>query len=238
MTIGIRSCLAQEMKARRKYRVSQEYARVSCQPVSSENWIRRPIRSMILTMRQTTFVIFYFVLICLGASACSKSSTAQEDTSSKEFDPEARLIELGIELPEPPQPVANYVNGVRTGNLIFLAGKGPKRADGSEITGKLGADVTIEQGYEGARLTAINQLAVLKYMLGDLRKVKRVVKVLGMVNSAPDFVEQPAVVNGFSDLIVDVFGDRGKHARAAVGMASLPRGQAVEIEMIVEVEDQ
>lgn len=154
------------------------------------------------------------------------------------FDPEERLRELGIRLPEPPQPVANYVNGVRTGNLIFLAGKGPRRADGTEITGKLGKDVTIEQGYEGARLTAINQLAVLKHMLGDLRKVKRIVKVLGMVNSDPSFVQQPKVINGFSDLMVAVFGERGRHARAAVGMASLPRGQAVEIEMIVEVEDR
>jgi enamine deaminase RidA (YjgF/YER057c/UK114 family) len=153
------------------------------------------------------------------------------------YDPEARLKTLGIELPMPAKPVANYVNGVRTGNLIFLAGKGPRMADGREITGKLGGDVSIEQGYEAARLTAINQLAVLKDMLGDLRKVKRVVKVLGMVNSEPDFVQQPAVINGFSDLIVEVFGERGRHARAAVGMASLPRGQAVEIEMIVEVED-
>jgi enamine deaminase RidA (YjgF/YER057c/UK114 family) len=161
---------------------------------------------------------------------------AQLATGTQDYDPEARLQELGIELPAPPAPVANYVNGVRTGNLIFLAGKGPKRADGSEITGKLGAGVSIEEGYEGARLTAINQLAVLKDMLGDLGKVKRVVKVLGMVNSTPDFVEQPAVINGFSDLIVEVFGERGKHARAAVGMTSLPRGQAVEIEMIVEVE--
>jgi enamine deaminase RidA (YjgF/YER057c/UK114 family) len=153
------------------------------------------------------------------------------------YNPEARLQELGIELPMPPKPVANYVNGVRTGNLIFLAGKGPKRADGSEVTGKLGAGVSIDEGYAAARLTAINQLAVLKDMLGDLRKVKRVVKVLGMVNSDPDFIQQPAVINGFSDLIVEVFGDRGRHARAAVGMASLPRGQAVEIEMIVEIED-
>ena len=129
------------------------------------------------------------------------------------------------------------MNGVRTGGRIFLAGKGPKRADGSEITGKLGAGVSIEQGYEAARLTAINQLAVLKDMLGDLKKVKRIVKVLGMVNSDPEFVEQPKVINGFSDLMVAVFGDRGRHARAAVGMASLPRGQAVEIELIVEVED-
>jgi enamine deaminase RidA (YjgF/YER057c/UK114 family) len=162
---------------------------------------------------------------------------AQSGGGENAFDPEARLVELGIELPNAPQPVANYVNGVRTGNLIFLAGKGPKRTDGAEIIGKLGANLSIEEGYEGARLTAINQLAVLKEMLGDLSKVKRVVKVLGMVNSDPEFVEQPAVINGFSDLMVDVFGERGRHARAAVGMASLPRGQAVEIEMIVEVED-
>ncbi|NNF28375.1 MAG: RidA family protein, partial [Gemmatimonadetes bacterium] len=158
-------------------------------------------------------------------------AAAQEQS----YDPEARLVELGIELPEPLTPVANYVNGVQTGNLIFLAGKGPKRADGSEIQGKLGADITIEEGYEAARLTAINQLSVLKAMLGDLSRVVRVVKVLGMVNSDPDFVEQPAVINGFSDLIVQVFGDRGRHARAAVGMASLPRGQSVEIELVVEV---
>jgi L-ascorbate metabolism protein UlaG (beta-lactamase superfamily)/enamine deaminase RidA (YjgF/YER057c/UK114 family) len=151
------------------------------------------------------------------------------------YDPEARLAHLGIELPDPPSPVANYVNGVQAGNLIFLAGKGPKRADGTEVHGKLGADLTIEEGYEAARLTAINQLAVLKAMLGDLSRVVRVVKVLGMVNSDPAFVDQPAVINGFSDLIVEVFGERGRHARAAVGMASLPRGQAVEIELVVEV---
>lgn len=151
--------------------------------------------------------------------------------------PEERLAQLGIELPAAPDPVANYVNGVRTGNLIFLAGKGPRRADGTEVSGKLGADLTIAQGYEAARLTAINQLAVLKEMIGDLDRVVRIVKVLGMVNSDPAFVDQPAVINGFSDLMVEVFGERGRHARAAVGMASLPRGQAVEIEMVVEVRD-
>lgn len=171
------------------------------------------------------------------ALPCLLASAAQGQSAEEGFAPEARLKQLGIELPAAPSPVANYVNGVRTGNLIFLAGKGPKRADGTEIIGKLGADVSIEQGYEAARLTAINQLAVLKEMLGDLSKVQRVVKVLGMVNSDPEFVQQPAVINGFSDLIVEVFGARGRHARAAVGMASLPRGQAVEIEMIVEVQD-
>ncbi|HSG46480.1 MAG TPA: RidA family protein [Longimicrobiales bacterium] len=151
------------------------------------------------------------------------------------YDPEARLAELGIVLPAAPEPVANYVNGVRTGNLIFLAGKGPRWPDGRELRGKLGAEVSIQEGYEGARQTAINQLAVLKEMLGNLDRVVRIVKVLGMVNSAPDFVEQPAVLNGFSDLMVEVFGERGRHARAAVGMASLPRGQSVEVEMVVEV---
>ncbi|WP_029447560.1 RidA family protein [Cellulophaga baltica] len=155
----------------------------------------------------------------------------------KEYDPEQRLRELNITLPSPPNPVANYVNGVQTGNLIFLAGKGPRYADGTEMTGKLGLDVSIDQGYEGARLTAINQIAVLKYMLGDLKKVKRIVKVLAFVNSEPAFVAQPKVINGFSDLMVAVFGERGIHARAAIGVATLPRAQAVEIEVIVEVYD-
>ena len=188
-------------------------------------------------MKKTHFPAVRAALLLTLATALLTLANAQAAADEDTYDPEARLKELGIELPEPPNPVANYVNGVRTGNLIFLAGKGPKRADGTEIIGKLGAGVSIEEGYEGARLTAINQLAVLKDMLGDLSKVKRVVKVLGMVNSDPDFVEQPAVINGFSDLIVAVFGERGRHARAAVGMASLPRGQAVEIEMIVEVAD-
>ena len=160
-----------------------------------------------------------------------------DNISPKEYDPENKLKELAVELPSPPEPVANYVNGVRTGNLIFLAGKGPKKPDGTEITGKLGAGVSIETGYEAARLAAINQLAVLKQMLGNLNRVTRVVKVLSMVNSDPNFKDQPKVINGFSDLIVDVFGQRGLHARSAVGMASLPREQAVEVEMIVEVKD-
>ncbi len=175
---------------------------------------------------------------------CQPSSQEQEPASAKTLeaqaqaqDVEAKIQSLGIELPEVGAPVANYVNTVRTGNLIFTAGKGPLQSDGNYITGKLGADLTIEQGYEAARLTAIQQLAALKAELGDLNKVKRVVKVLGMVNSAPDFADQPKVVNGFSDLMVEVFGDRGKHARSAVGMGALPSNIAVEIEMIVEVED-
>lgn len=158
---------------------------------------------------------------------------AQAETN---YDPEAKLKSLGIELPQAASPVANYVNSVRTGNLVFLAGKGPKKADGEYITGKVGQDLTIEQGYDAARLTAIAQLAVLKAELGNLNKVKRIVKVTGMVNCTPDFTNQPEVINGFSDLMVKVFGEKGKHARAAVGMGSLPRNIAVEIEAVVEVE--
>ncbi|MEM1321410.1 MAG: RidA family protein [Bacteroidota bacterium] len=153
------------------------------------------------------------------------------------YDPEAKLQELGIELPQPSSPVANYVNAVRTGNLIFLAGKGPKMADGKYIQGKVGADLTEEQGYAAARRVAELQLGVLKAELGNLNKVKRIVKVLGMVNATPEFTNHPEVINGFSDLMVEVFGERGKHARAAVGMGSLPRNIAVEIEAIVEVEE-
>ncbi len=171
------------------------------------------------------------LLLFLGLSY-SISLVAQPET----YDPEARLKELGITLPTAATPVANYVNAVRVGNLLFLAGKGPSRPEGGYITGKVGVDLSIEQGYEAARLTGIAQLAVLKAELGDLKKVKRIVKVLGMVNCSPDFANQPEVINGYSDLMVQVFGDRGKHARSAVGMIALPRNMAVEVEMIVEVE--
>jgi len=175
------------------------------------------------------------IIVLTMFTGCVQVEESTESDSN--YNPEERLRELNITLPTPPQPVANYVNGVRAGNLIFLAGKGPKYPDGRELTGKLGGNITIDQGYEGARQTAINQLSVLKEMLGDLNKVKRIVKVLGLVNSSPNFIEQPKVVNGFSDLMVDVFGEKGKHARAAVGVNSLPRGQAVEIELVVEVYD-
>lgn len=152
-------------------------------------------------------------------------------------DAETRLKEKGIVLAAPGKPVANYVNAVRVGNLLFLAGKGPTKADGTNITGKVGKDLTIEQGYEAAKLTAINHLSVLKAELGSLNKVKRVVKVLGMVNCTDDFKDQPKVINGYSDLMVEIFGDKGKHARSAVGMNALPLNIAVEVEVIVEVED-
>jgi len=151
--------------------------------------------------------------------------------------PEEKLLQMGITLPAAPNPAANYVNAVRTGNLLFLAGKGPGKPDGTFVTGKVGEALTVEQGYDAARLVAISQIAVLKHELGDLSKVKRVVKVLGMINAATDFTDHSKVMNGYSDMMVAVFGEAGKHARSSVGMSSLPFGIAVEVEMIVEVED-
>jgi len=152
-------------------------------------------------------------------------------------DAETKLKEKGIVLTPPSSPVANYVNAVRVGNLLFLAGKGPQKPDNTYITGKVGKDLTIEQGYEAGRLTAIAHLAVLKNELGSLNKVKRIVKVLGMVNCTEDFKDQPKVINGYSDMMVEIFGEKGKHARSAVGMVALPFNMAVEVEVIVEVED-
>jgi enamine deaminase RidA (YjgF/YER057c/UK114 family) len=149
---------------------------------------------------------------------------------------EKRLKELQIDLGTVSAPVANYVNAVQTGNLLFLSGKGPRPGpDGKRPKGKLGAEYTIEQGYQHARTVGLDLLAVMKSQLGSLDRVKRVVKVLGMVNSVPDFQDPPKVINGCSDLFVEVFGERGRHARSAVGMAALPGGIPVEIECIVEV---
>lgn len=152
-------------------------------------------------------------------------------------DAESNLKKSGIVLPVPSKPVANYVNAVRVGNLLYLAGKGPKRADGTDITGKVGKDLTIQEGYDAARSTAIQHLAVIKAELGSLNKVKRVVKVLGMVNCESNFTDQPKVINGYSDTMVEIFGEKGKHARSAVGMYALPNNIAVEVEVIIEVED-
>ncbi len=150
--------------------------------------------------------------------------------------PEDRLKKEGIDLPNISAPVANYVNVVRVGNLLFLSGKGPLKTDGTYITGKLGLEHTIESGYAAAKLVAINQLAVLKNELGQLSKIKRIVKVLGLVNSAANFYDQPKVMNGFSDFMVLILGEKGKHARSAIGTNTLPFNMAVEVEMIVEVD--
>jgi enamine deaminase RidA (YjgF/YER057c/UK114 family) len=150
------------------------------------------------------------------------------------MSPEARLKELKIDLPPIPKPAGQYVHAVRTGNLLFLAGKGPHNSDGSTPKGKVGRDVTTEEAYKHARSVGLTLIAVMKETLGSLDRVKRVVKVLGMVNAVPEFGDQPKVINGCSDLFVEVFGENGKHARSAVGMGSLPGGITVEIEAIVE----
>ena len=155
---------------------------------------------------------------------------------SQTTNPESRLKELGITLSAPSPPIANYVKAVRTGSLLFLSGHGPTFSDGRNITGKVGKDLTVEQGIEAARVTAISMLSTLKAELGDLGKVKRIVKVTGWVNCPADFKDQPKVMNGCSDLLVSVFGDKGKHARAALGTNALPNNIAVEIEMVVELE--
>jgi enamine deaminase RidA (YjgF/YER057c/UK114 family) len=149
---------------------------------------------------------------------------------------EARIKELGLTLPNPPKPMGNYVPGVRTGNLLFLSGHGPIRIEGNPgARGKVGRDLSTEDAYKVARDVGLNLLGSARSILGSLDRVKRVVKVLGMVNAVESFGEQPKVINGFSDLMVEVFGENGRHARSAVGMGSLPAGIPVEIEMILEV---
>jgi enamine deaminase RidA (YjgF/YER057c/UK114 family) len=165
-----------------------------------------------------------FLIAC--ASACYAQS-----------GPDQRLKELGIELITPTSPVANYAKAVRTGNLIYLSGHGPTKADGKDITGKVGKDLSLEQGVEAAKRTAISLLSTLKMELGgDLSRVRRIVKVNGWVNCTDTFKDQPKVMNGCSDLLVAVFGPLGKHARTSLGTNALPSNIAIEIEMIVEVE--
>lgn len=177
-----------------------------------------------------------FLLLCMIIlSSCNQNT--ELNAPLYDYDIEERLKELNITLFSIPKPVANYVNAVKTGNLIFLSGKGPHKFGGGYVTGKVGTDLTIEEGYEAAKLSAIIQLSVLKQEVGDLNKVVRIVKVLGMVNADSSFTQHPEVINGFSDVMVAVFGERGKHARAAVGVGSLPRNIACEIEMIIEIHD-
>jgi enamine deaminase RidA (YjgF/YER057c/UK114 family) len=148
---------------------------------------------------------------------------------------EERLKELGISLPTAPRPVANYVPSVRVGNLLFVSGHGPYDDGKTILSGKLGKELTVEEGYQVARNVTLNALASIKAALGGLDQVRRVVKLLGMVNCTEDFKDQPKVLNGASDLLVEIFGEAGKHARSAVGMQSLPNGIPVEIELILEV---
>lgn len=149
--------------------------------------------------------------------------------------PERRLAELKLDLPTPPEPIANFVPVVRSGNLLFLSGQGPTRDGVPVFTGKVSSDLAEEEAYEAARLCVLNSLAVIKAEVGDLGAVKRIVKLLGFVASAPGFGRQPYVINGASDLLAEIFGERGRHARSALGTSELPFNIPVEIEMIVEV---
>ncbi len=151
---------------------------------------------------------------------------------------EARLAELKLELPPAPKPVATYVTAARLGDLLYVSGHGPLRPDGTLHTGKVGADIDVAAGQAAARQTGLAILATVRSHLGSLDRVVRLVKVLGMVNATPEFVEHPKVINGFSDLMVQVFGESGKGARSAVGMGSLPGGISVEIEAIFQVGDE
>ncbi|MEX2512987.1 MAG: RidA family protein [Cyclobacteriaceae bacterium] len=153
------------------------------------------------------------------------------------IDAEQRIEEAGITLIMPNPPTANYLKAKRIGNMVYLAGHGPDRPDGNQVIGKLGSDLSLEEGVEAARFTGISLLSSLKAEIGDLNKVKNIVRAQGMVNADPSFIQHSQVINGFSDLMVEVFGEKGKHARAAIGMSSLPNNIAVEIDMIVEVTD-
>jgi enamine deaminase RidA (YjgF/YER057c/UK114 family) len=147
--------------------------------------------------------------------------------------PEQKLAALGLTLPPVPVPVANYVPFRMAGNLLYLSGQGPKRADGTYRQGRLGRDISIAEAYVEARLTGLQLLATAKSAIGDLSRIEAVIKLLGMVNAEPDFADHPKVINGCSDLFVDILGDAGRHARSAVGMGSLPNRMAVEIEAIM-----
>lgn len=173
-------------------------------------------------------VILLLVTVCQGFAP--RFVLAQQSP-----DPDQRLKELDLVLPEPTRPVANYVPAVRTGSLLFVAGHGPCGMPTEKATGKVGRERTVEEGYAAARQTALCLLSTIKAELGSLKKVNRIVRVFGMVNAMEGFDQHPKVINGCSDVLVSVFGERGKHARAAVGMASLPFNWTVEIEMLVEV---
>ena len=170
-------------------------------------------------------------LLGLTLSGIARSAAMAQGATT----PEARLKAAGIQLPPAQKAIANYVPAVRTGNLVFLAGQGPLSDGKPTITGKVGAEVTEKQGYDAARATILNSLAALRAEIGSLDRVRRIVKLTGWVNSAPGFTRQPFVINGASDLLVEIFGDAGRHARTAVSANELPFNIPVEIEIIVEV---
>ena len=183
--------------------------------------------------------IIAFILLISGCQNQNAQQSSNQTHNEIGYDVEQRLEELGITLSPPTPPTANYVRAVKTGNLVYLAGHGPDKPEGGQIHGKMGTDeLTLEEGQLAARYTGISLLNSLKAEIGDLNRVNRIVKVLGMVNAEPTYTEHSQVINGFSDLMVKVFGEEvGKHARAAVGMSSLPGNIPVEIQMIVEIKE-
>ncbi|SHN24089.1 Enamine deaminase RidA, house cleaning of reactive enamine intermediates, YjgF/YER057c/UK114 family [Cyclobacterium lianum] len=193
-------------------------------------------------MKKLTFlsILSIFCLLSCGEKETTVSTENQESTTTHVgdgIDAEQRIKDLGITLIEPNAPTANYLKAKTAGNMVYLAGHGPDRPDGTQVIGKLGSELELEQGIEAARFTGISLLSSLKAEIGDLNRVKNIVRAQGMVNASPDFKQHSQVINGFSDLMVEVFGDKGKHARAAIGMSSLPNNIAVEIDMIVELYD-
>lgn len=187
--------------------------------------------------------ILYFaalpLILMMNCTAEKKESQDRVNISQEkdDIDAEKRIEELGIELVMPNPPTANYLKAKRVGNVVYLAGHGPDKPDGTQVIGRLGEDLELDVGYEAARFTGISLLSSLKAEIGDLNKVKNIVRAQGMVNAHPSFKQHSQVINGYSDLMVEVFGEKGKHARAAIGMSSLPNNIAVEIDMIVELKE-
>lgn len=190
-------------------------------------------------MKKALLTLLVPMLLSVGCSTEKTETADQKPVTAMNdgVDAEANLKNLGITLIMPNAPTANYLKAKRSGNLVYLAGHGPDRPDGTQVIGRLGEDLDIDAGYEAARFTGISLLSSLKAEIGDLNKVKSIVRAQGMVNADAGFKNHSQVINGFSDLMVEVFGEKGKHARAAIGMSSLPNNIAVEIDMIVEVED-
>lgn len=183
------------------------------------------------------FIPFFCLMGCGGPQSKDKMEKNEAATEQKRdgVDAEQRIKDLGIELIAPKPPTANYLKAKTMGNVVYLAGTGPDKPDGTQVTGKLGSEISLEEGIEAARFAGISLLSSLKAEIGDLNRVKNIVRAKGMVNADPSFTQHSQVINGFSDLMVEVFGEKGKHARAAIGMGSLPSNISVEIEMIVEL---
>lgn len=178
---------------------------------------------------------YTFLLLALFALASCKSLPSAQNQSAARVDVDAKLKELNIQLSPVAPSTASIVKTVRVGNMVYTSGHGPDKPGGGQIFGKVGGDLTLEQGQEAAKLTGIALLSSLKAEIGDLSRIKRIVKVFGLVNCTPGFTQQPQVMNAFSDMMVKIWGENGRHARSAVGTNALPNNIAVEIEMIVEL---